>query len=307
MDDTLLYDADPAYIEHLFSTERYIWLSLSYDMSAVMDLEGCIEEVNTRWEDITGHSVEELIGSYLMEYIHFADREKTLARLQSLVTSDIGSTQFHFRFRCKGGLLRDLNWAIIFSPEHERYFCVIKDVTERAAEDAMAMAYRDPLTGLHNRLFLQDNFPRILDNAKEQGEQIAVLFLDLDGFKEVNDTLGHKAGDVLLQKVAKRMKEVVGCRDCILTRLGGDEFVIVGVHTRDEAARGAELIVKSVCKPFSVGGIDISIGTSMGVSLYPDHGQTPDELLERADQAMYAVKKTGKNNWTFADRTEAED
>jgi len=301
MDETLLYDADPAFLEHLFSTERYIWLSLSYDMVAVMDLEGCIEEVNTRWEEITGYSVEELMGSYLMEYIHFADREKTLARLQSLVTSDIGSRQFHFRFRCKGGLLRDLNWAIIFSPEHDRYFCVVKDVTERAASNVMAMAYRDPLTGLHNRLFLQDNFPRILENAQEEARQIAVLFLDLDGFKEVNDTLGHKAGDVLLQQAAKRMKAVLDCQDCILIRLGGDEFVAVGVHERRDAAMGADQILDTLAKPFTLGGVEVSIGASMGVSLYPDHGRTPEELLERADEAMYKIKRSGKNNWAFAD------
>ncbi|BBD06731.1 sensor domain-containing diguanylate cyclase [Desulfovibrio ferrophilus] len=300
MDESLLYEADPAYLEHLFKTERYIWLSLSYDMAAVIDLEGLIEEVNTPWTETTGYAMDELMGNYLMEYIHFADREITLAGLQSLVTSDIGSMQFNFRFRCKGGLLKDLNWTIIYSPEHNRYFCVVKDVTERSAGDAMAIAYRDALTGLHNRLFLQDNFPTILERATEEGKEVAVLFLDLDGFKEVNDTLGHKAGDLLLQKVAKRIKRAVDCSDCSVVRLGGDEFVAIGTHTRDEAAMGAKEIVRELSAPFMLGGIDVTIGASVGVSMFPEHGTTPEALLEKADKAMYSVKDTGKNNWTFA-------
>ncbi|MBU1002244.1 MAG: sensor domain-containing diguanylate cyclase [Proteobacteria bacterium] len=300
MDENMLYEADPAYLEHLFRTERYIWLSLSYDMAAVIDLEGLIEEVNTPWEETTGFAMDELMDSYLMEYIHFADREETLARLQSLVTSDIGSMQFHFRFRCKGGLLKDLNWTIIYSPEHDRFFCIVKDVTERSAGDALGIAYRDALTGLHNRLFLQDNFPLILERAQEESKSICVMFMDLDGFKQVNDTLGHKAGDLLLQKVAKRIKRVLDSEHCTFVRLGGDEFVAIGTKTKDEGAQGAKELVRELGAPFMLGGVDVTIGVSIGLSMFPEHGTTPEELLDLADKAMYSVKKAGKNNWAFA-------
>ena len=300
MNDPLLIDADPAYIEYLFATERYIWLSLSYDLAAVLDMEGCFEEVNTGWERATGYSMEELTGKYLLEFMHFADRERSLAHMQSLVTSDIGSRQFNFRFRCRGGLLKDLNWNVIYSPEHSRYFCVVKDVTLRNAENAMAMAYRDALTGLSNRLFMDDNFPRVIERATEESQPVAVLFLDLDGFKAVNDTLGHKAGDLLLQKVAERMREVVDDTDFALIRLGGDEFVAVGPANRDQASGTAQELVKIIGAPFLLGGHEVKIGVSIGISMLPDHGPTPDSLLEKADAAMYQVKKSGKNNWAFA-------
>lgn len=302
MDETLLLDADPAYLEYLFATERYVWLALSYDLACVMDMEGCFEEVNTGWERATGYSMEDLTGKYLMEFIHFADRERSLALLQSLVTSDIGSRQFSFRFRCRGGILKDLNWNVIFSPEHNRYFCVVKDVSRRSAEDAMAMAYQDALTGLANRLFLDDHFPRVIERSAEEQRTVALLFLDLDGFKSVNDCLGHKAGDLLLQKVAERMRTAAEHGDFALMRVGGDEFVAVGQADRDLASRTAQALVESIAAPFTLGGQELTIGVSVGVSMYPEHGKTLEELTERADMAMYAVKNSGKNNWAFADR-----
>jgi len=172
MNDGLPIDLDPAYIEYLFATERYAWLALSYDLAAVLDIEGCFEEVNTGWERTTGYAMEYITGKYLLEFIHFADRERTLGQLQSMVTSaDIGSRQISFRFRCRGGVLKDLNWSVLYSPEHNSFFCVVKDVTFRSAEDALALAYQDALTGLSNRLFLDDQFPRILEHAAQTGNR----------------------------------------------------------------------------------------------------------------------------------------
>lgn len=302
MNDGLPIDLDPAYIEYLFATERYAWLSLSYDLAAVLDIEGCFEEVNTGWERATGYAMEDITGKYLLEFIHFADRERALAQLQSMVTSaDIGSRQISFRFRCRGGVLKDLNWSVIYSPDHNNFFCVVKDVTYRSAEDALALAYQDALTGLSNRLFLDDQFPRILEHAAQTGRAVSLLFLDLDGFKAVNDSLGHKAGDLLLQKVAERMHHVADGTDFALVRIGGDEFVALGQVGRDVAAATARQMVDAVSAPFSLGGHDVNIGVSVGVSMSPDHGATPDELLDKADAAMYAVKKAGKNNWAFAE------
>lgn len=307
MNEDLSIDLDPAYIEHLFATERYAWLSLSYDLVAVLDIDGCFLEVNTGWKRATGYSMEELTDNYLLEYIHFADRERALGQLQSLVTSaDIDSRQFSFRFRCRGGVLKDLNWNVLYSPDHNSFFCVVKDVTFRSAEDALAMAYQDALTGLSNRLFLDDQFPRILEAAEQAGETGAVLFLDLDGFKSVNDCLGHRAGDLLLQKVAERMHHVADGTDFALMRIGGDEFVALGPADREIAAKTAQGLVDAVGAPFSLGGHRVNIGLSLGVSMYPAHGTTPEELLEKADEAMYAVKNSGKNNWGFAEDSRTE-
>lgn len=294
MTDMLLHETDPEYLEHLFRTERYVWLALSYDMAAVIDMEGCFRDANTPWERTTGHSVEELVGAYLMEYIHFADRERTLAALQSLVTSDIGSTQISFRFRCKDGVLKQMSWNVIYSPDHNRYYCVVKDVTSRTAEDAMAIAYQDALTGLHNRLYLDDHFPLMLERAESEARSVVVMFVDLDGFKAINDTYGHKAGDVLLQKVSKRIGKALEGESCLVTRIGGDEFVIVCDCTGTCINRADE-VVRLLKEPFFIADEKMQIGASVGISHFPEQSTSPEELLEFADRAMYQVKRASKN------------
>ncbi|WP_461209008.1 diguanylate cyclase domain-containing protein [Desulfocurvus sp. DL9XJH121] len=291
-------DVEPALFEYLSATERYIWITLSNDLTAVLDMEGCFDEANPAWERTTGYSPQRLAGSYLLEFIHMEDRERTLAQLQSLVTSDIASSQINFRFRCRGGVFRDLNWNVIFSPGHNRYFCVARDVTGPRTRDDMA--YQDALTGLCNRLFLDDHFPRILESADQERRPVAVLFLDLDGFKAVNDTLGHRAGDLLLREVARRMHAVAAPEDFALARIGGDEFVAVGAADRNRAMDMAEALVRTVSRPCRLGGCDVAVSASVGISLYPDHGSTPGDLMDRADTAMYTVKQSGKASWAFA-------
>ena len=118
---------DPYLLERLFYVERYAWLSLSPDMCAVISLDGQFEDVNTHWERATGISREDLQGDYLMEHIHFDDRERALADMQKLITSDIGSTVFSFRFLGKNDKYKKLNWNVIFSPDHNAYFCTVRD------------------------------------------------------------------------------------------------------------------------------------------------------------------------------------
>lgn len=295
MNEKLLYEADPAYLEHLFQTERYVWLALSYDMVAVIDMEGCFRDVNAPWERATGYSVEDLLGAYLVEFIHFSDREPALATMQSLVTSDIGSKQFNFRFKCHNGTLKQMSWNMIYSPEHERYYCVAKDVTSRRAEDVMAIAYQDSLTGLHNRLYLDDHFPLMLERAKTESQPLSVHFLDLDGFKAINDSYGHKAGDVLLQKISQRIRRTFDCGKNLISRIGGDEFVMACAC--DGRKGCAAMLVEQVAKPVIVGGEAMRVSASVGVSRFPDHGATSDQLLEFADRAMYRVKKGSKNGF----------
>jgi diguanylate cyclase (GGDEF)-like protein/PAS domain S-box-containing protein len=288
-------------VDHVCQIERYAWLSLSYDMSAVIDLDGKFEEVNRHWERVTGHTVDDLHETYLIEYIHFDDREQSLYEMQKLITADLGTTSFAFRFQCKDETYKRLNWNIIFSPEHNCYFCVVKDVTELDVESAMRYAYRDALTGLYNRLYLDDHLPQILEEAGEQDIPLSIAFIDLDGFKQVNDTFGHKAGDSLLIEVAQRL---VGSLDktARIIRLGGDEFLIVCAKNADRASMAACAggIIDELRRPFPIAKEEkAQIGASMGISLFPDDGDQAEELIQKADEAMYHVKHRGKNSFAF--------
>jgi len=290
--------SDPYILERLFYVERYAWLSLSPDMCAVISLEGQFEDVNTHWEKSVGLSREQLQGSYLMEYIHFDDRERALADMQKLITSDIGSTTFSFRFLCDDGQHIRLNWNVIFSPDHNAYFCTVHDPARET--DAERLAYRDVLTGLKNRLALEEELPGVLTDAREAEAKAAVLFIDLDGFKAVNDSLGHKAGDALLMRAARRMNYVVAQHGATY-RLGGDEFIVILPKAPDRGfvAGMAGQIVERLRSHYVIDGQRVATGASMGIAMFPRHGSDMAELLEAADKAMYKVKGSGKDNFAF--------
>ncbi len=167
----------------------------------------------------------------------------------------------------------------------------------RAAEQQLKfLAQRDALTGLYNRAYFLQRMQAVLDEAATDGLQAAVLFLDLDGFKKVNDTAGHEAGDHLLRIVAQRLSACVRQTDT-LARLGGDEFVVLLDHVRSlaEAERLARRIIAAIAQPFSTGGTEYYLGASIGIAVHPDHGQDAAMLLRCADAAMYNAKQNGRN------------
>jgi diguanylate cyclase (GGDEF)-like protein/PAS domain S-box-containing protein len=290
--------SDPYTLERLFYVERYAWLSLSPDMCAVISIDGQFEDVNTHWERTTGISREDLQEAYLIEHIHFDDRERALADMQRLITSDIGSTTFSFRFLCKDDRHVELNWNVIFSPDHNAYFCTVHDPANDAKADRLA--YTDVLTGLKNRLALGKDLAAVLAQAEDADSKAAVLFIDLDGFKAVNDTLGHKAGDTLLMRAARRMSYVVGQQGTTY-RQGGDEFIVVlpKAPDRSQVAGIAGQLVERLRSQYVIESKNVGTGASMGIAIFPTDGNTVEKLLEAADQAMYAVKRGGKNNFAF--------
>jgi diguanylate cyclase (GGDEF)-like protein len=159
------------------------------------------------------------------------------------------------------------------------------------------MAYHDPLTGLFNRMKLFHFFnEHLLKSSKNQNLNMAVIFIDLDGFKEVNDNMGHQAGDLLLQIIAKRIKNVVR-QDDIAARLGGDEFVVIAptLSDRGEITLLAQKIVNHISHPYIISNEKIEVTASIGVSIYPQDGREAEVLIQKADQAMYKAKKKGKN------------
>ncbi len=300
MEEELLYseEIDLYALERVVMVERYAWLSLSLDPAAVVTQDGQFEDVNVQWERVTGLQSGDLTGGYLIEYIHFDDRERVLAQMQRLITSDIGSASLFFRFACRGGEYRRLNWNVIFSPDHDCYFCMVKDASGQTGSDAMA--YRDALTGLSNRMALEDTLPAMITQNCCLGVGMAVMFMDLDGFKQVNDTFGHRAGDSLLVQAASRMEQCVGDAGTVY-RLGGDEFValLAGNITRDEVAVVASGLILELRKAYKLGLDEARTGVSLGIALAPVDSAEPETLMDLADQAMYRVKNAGKNGFAF--------
>ncbi len=186
--------------------------------------------------------------------------------------------------------------------EHRTVQIVLVDLTARMAaqEKAWFLAYHDPLTGLANRVSLGDRLAQALALCARRKTRLALHVIDLDGFKEVNDTLGHAAGDELLRQVAQRFASVVRATDT-LARLGGDEFAIVQVDLRgpDDAATLARRLLDSLADPFAIDGQDVHAGASIGVALYPDDAVDGEALMRKADLAMYRAKEGGRNDFAF--------
>ena len=164
-----------------------------------------------------------------------------------------------------------------------------------------SFALHDTLTGLPNRRLLFDRLALAIAHARRNSGAMAVMCLDLDGFKHINDTMGHDAGDALLRMVADRLVAAVRQEDTV-ARLGGDEFVIALSESShaDAVARLAEKVVQAVSKPYRIQGSDVHMTTSIGVGIYPTHGETVESLMKSADLALYETKRAGKNGYCVA-------
>ncbi len=182
----------------------------------------------------------------------------------------------------------------------EGFILVVRDQTEqeREREQMAALAYRDALTGLPNRRLFYDRLTIALAQAHRYRHRLAVVFLDLDRFKAINDTLGHSAGDELLKAVSERLDHSVREGDTV-ARLGGDEFVLLlpGIHYAEDVAKVSQKLVETLRQPFCVQGRDLRVTASGGIGLYPEDGEDAETLLKNADTAMYRAKERGRDNF----------
>jgi diguanylate cyclase (GGDEF)-like protein/PAS domain S-box-containing protein len=177
-----------------------------------------------------------------------------------------------------------------------------RDITERklAEERVQSLAFYDALTGLPNRTLLQDRLTKALAGARRHRHKVALLFLDLDRFKDINDSLGHSVGDLLLQEVAKRLK-TWGREQDTVARLSGDEFLITLTHIKDvpDVAVAAERLMDAMTAGFVVQGHSLNVSCSIGISIFPEHGADCETLIKNSDAAMYGAKDSGRNNFRF--------
>lgn len=271
----------------------------------VTDAAGIILSVNPAFTEITGYAEDEALG-----------------RKTSLLRSDRHGPEFYrsmWEALTKEGCWRGevwnrrkdgeayLEWLSINRIEASagapfRYVAVFHDITElrRKDEEIRHQAFHDALTGLPNRALMKDRLLHALERAKREGGRLAVIFIDLDRFKAINDGLGHDVGDLLLQEVARRIKSRMRTADTV-ARLGGDEFVVLmeDLQEAGDCASLAQELMAEIARPMELSGHAVEIRASMGMAFYPEDGTNPMELMKRADLAMYSAKAAGRNTYRF--------
>jgi len=267
----------------------------------IADVNGVIVSVNPAFTQITGYEAAQAVGQQLN--LLSSTRNDTglaAAMAQHLVQHQQWEGESWAR-RQDGSVFRQ--WQRVTTthgPNAQRYVFVFNDVTERwhHEERTRKLALYDALTDLPNRTLLLERLGQLIASTAREERKIAVLFLDLDGFKAVNDTQGHEVGDEVLRVVARRLERLVRKTDSV-ARLGGDEFVILldNPANLEEVQRIAGLVVTSVNEPILSGSAKAEIGASIGIALHPVDGRTPTQLLKAADVAMYEAKAAGKNTF----------
>ena len=270
----------------------------------ITDKNGTILRVNRALLEITGYEKKELIGWEIDEIPIFKVKENNFINIWKR-TKEYGRWQGEFISIRKNGEIFPIWLSIIqvvSKNEVSNYIIMISDITRRKHKERKLrnLAYYDNLTKLPNRVYFLSKLKSAIGRSYEEGTKIALFFIDLDGFKNVNDNYGHKAGDKLLQEVAKRLKSSVR-KDDFVARLAGDEFVILmeGIENKKTLENISKKIINSIGKPYIIDGSIISIGTSIGISILPDDAQDIETFLKHADFAMYHSKISGKNRFTF--------
>ena len=248
--------------------------------------------INNAFTTITGFDQDEVLGKVPPLFTHGKHVQEMNASLQSS-----GNWSGEVEWICKDGHL-GYEWVTVTKVLDDaqvvrNYIVIFSDISDkkRAEEHIQFLAYYDPLTNLPNRVLLEDRIKQAIAAAKRDTKKVAVMFLDLDHFKTINDSLGHHRGDKLLTEVAKRLSRVVRAADTV-ARLGGDEFVIVlpDLDHPDEAAAVAHKLLAELQLPYLVGDTELRLTVSIGVSIYPDDGEDFARLIMNADAAMYHAK-----------------
>jgi len=300
-------------VNRRFQAEERLLLSakvfeVSMEGIAITDANAVIQNVNASFESITGYSADEAVGRptrILQSGMHAGE---FYAGMWNKLTAGESWAGEIWNKRKSGEVYPQ--WMTICSVRDTRgtisnYICVFQDITEskKQQRDIEFQAYHDSLTALPNRAHLDDRLHNALARSQRRGTKLGLLFLDLDNFKAVNDSLGHDVGDKLLAVLAERMRTVVRSEDT-LARLGGDEFVILltEIDTPDDAANAARRVSAVLRQTVPLNGYDIKTTASIGIAIHPQDGETAQDLIKHADLAMYRAKTVGGDAWHFFTR-----
>ncbi|MGZ3514499.1 MAG: diguanylate cyclase domain-containing protein, partial [Thermodesulfobacteriota bacterium] len=253
--------------------------------------------VNPEFTAITGYTIKDVPNGREWFRRAFPDpeyRHKIIATWKEDITPR-KAVDRAWSIVCKDGEVKEIEFKLTFLDDG-RIIVMLSDVTERkrTEEELAYKATHDLLTGLPNRMLFKDRFSVAMAQAQRVHKKMAVVFLDLDRFKEVNDTLGHNVGDRLLCAVGNRLTELLRKTDTV-ARIGGDEFLLLlaEIDRVEDATIIAQKVLESVQDPFVVNGHEIFITASIGIAFYPDDGNEVDTLINRADKGMYSAKQKG--------------
>ena len=257
---------------------------------------------NKAFLDIGNWSQKKVKDSGPLDLVLEEDREHVRKSSIAILKGETKSF-YMFRVMTKGDSIKWIMGSVAEVNMHGKP-AVVGNLVDLTGERILQLAYNDTLTGLPNRKLMFDRLEQAIISAKRRPQKLALLFLDLDLFKEVNDTFGHKVGDELLVEVAKGLKEVVQRGNDTVARIGGDEFLILLTDISDND--NVEILICKIFDKFNKSiwleqsAMAIKVNISIGVSIFPDHGEEADTLISNADAAMYVVKKKhGKNNAHF--------
>jgi diguanylate cyclase (GGDEF)-like protein/PAS domain S-box-containing protein len=266
-----------------------------------------IVKVNQAMSTITGFSADELLGKPPI-FLTSEDQNSSFFRNMRIRLKQVGTWQGEIQHRRKNGeivplwlrldVIKDNDGSVAY------YAGIFSDISSQVElrENLRHLAHHDALTDLPNRLLFHDRLKMAIRRADRTERGVALLFIDLDGFKQINDECGHAIGDAILVEVAKRLKEAVRDEDTV-ARFGGDEFTILvtGASQQSDASGIAVKIMDSISQPIIIEGREFSLTVSIGIGIYPDDASTPDELIMKADTAMYDIKYSGCNDFLFFD------
>ena len=291
-----------SYRELRSSEERYrLMADYATDLISRSTMRGKMTYASEAVRSLLGYEAHEMVGHSVFEFI---DPEDQHIVRQATTRIEQGPQTFSYRCIRKNGSRVWFETTSRAVPDAngvpQELVSVSRDISERrrAEEQIEYQAYHDALTGLPNRLLFRDRLTIALAHAKRQQVPIAVMFLDLDRFKNINDTLGHSLGDELLRAVAARLRSVLREGDTI-ARMGGDEFTILltDLNGPTDAAKIAQKLLETVAYPLHVDGHELYATTSIGIALFPNDGDTAESLLKNADSAMYRAKDAGRNSY----------
>ncbi|WP_218093962.1 bifunctional diguanylate cyclase/phosphodiesterase [Paenibacillus solanacearum] len=289
------------------SEEKYrVITENSSDLISIIDLEGRFRYVSPSHASLLGYALSEFESRPMSQWLHEEDRAAVSCAIHDQLAATKSSTLLEFRLRAMNGtyywMEAKINPIVNQSGEFSSLSLVMRDITERkrAEQRIHHLAYHDTLTDLPNRRLFMERLRKEVHQAKRSQSQLAVIFLDLDRFKNINDSLGHEAGDLILIEAAHRIRGCIRSNDMV-ARLGGDEFILLLTSVSDAAeAEGiSRSIQASLQEPFELGRQQCAISCSMGIALFPSDGRDPNELLKRADMALYDVKNHGRNGFSF--------
>lgn len=272
------------------------------DIVVRFDMHGYVLSINKALERITGYKIDEWINQHYQRIImeeHLKNTSEHFLKATKGIATNCESVLIH-----KNGkpvYVNITNIPIYTNDEIDGVYCIVKDITDKKKAEQMIqhLAFHDYLTGLPNRNNLDQKLSELLSAASINNQTLAVLFIDLDRFKVINDTLGHSMGDILLKEVAIRLRDSLLDEDAVF-RQGGDEFIIILENAnREVASKVALKILRILSAPIKINHFDIFTTPSIGISLFPEDGNSSESLIKHADFAMYQAKTEGKNTYHF--------